>query len=211
MRLPLRVVSALSVVLFSLLPAAAGATPGMPDGCGELALSDRAAVHERGSTAEDVFVGRVDGVLPGVLPGGGTAGASEHRVFVQVPLKSDLPAGKYVQVTFTPTDEVPDRTLRVGVRYIFFTRGSAPAELRADACDGYVIASGLDQAGVVRLREYLAVPPAPVETPGSTLSEPPADADSTPDLGRLLAPGGAISLIGVLGLVLISRLGRQKF
>lgn len=209
MRLPLRVVSALSVALFSLLPAAAGATPGMPDGCGELALSDRAAVHERGSAVDDVFVGRVDAVLPGVLPGGGTADASEHRVFVQVPLKSDLPAGKYVQVTFTPTAEVADRKLRVGVRYIFFTQGSTPAELSADACDGYVAATGLDQAGVVRLRDYLAVPPAPVETP-DTLSEPPADADSTPDLGRLLAPGGAISLIGVLGLVLISRLGRQR-
>ncbi|MFC7505419.1 hypothetical protein ACOACQ_16785 [Nocardioides sp. CPCC 206347] len=209
MRLPLRVAAALAAVLFSLLPAAADATPTMPDGCGDLVLNDRTAVYERGAGVDDVFVGRVDGVLPGVLPGGGADDTSSHRVFVQVPLKSDLAAGKYVQVTFTPTDDVADRTLKVGGRYIFFTQGSTPDELSADACDGYVAAAGLDQAAVVRLREYLAVPPA-VEPPASALSDPPADADATPDLGRLLAPGGAISLIGVLGLVLISRLGRQK-
>lgn len=209
MRLPLRVVAALAVVLSSLLPAAAIATPAMPDGCGVLPLNDHTAVYERGASVADVFVGRVDNVVPGVLPGGGTADTSQHRVFVQVPLKSDLPAGKYVQVTFTPTDDAADRTLTVGARYIFFTQGSAPTALSADACDGYVAASGLDQAGVVRLRGYLATPPVPVEPPEPALTEPPADADSTPDLGRLLAPGGAISLIGVLGLVLISRVGRR--
>lgn len=207
MRLPLRAVAALAVVSFSLLPAAANATPAMPGACGGLVLTDRMAVYERGAGVDDVFVGRVDNVLPGVLPGGGTANASPHRVFVQVPLKSDFPAGKYVQVTFTPTDEVADRTLKVGGRYLFFTQGSTPGELSADACDGYAAVAGLDKAMETQLRDYLTMPPVPAEP--SALAEPPADADSTPDLGRLLAPGGAISLIGVLGLVLISRLGRR--
>lgn len=218
MTLPLRVLAALAAVVLVLLPVAVSATPAPADGCGELALTDRDAVAERGQEADDVFVGRIVDIT-------GPAGASElgsatanPRVgaVLQVQVQQELAGdnrtvGKPVDVQLLPADDEIDRQLRRGGRYIFFTEG-AGRKVNADGCSGFVATplldkEPLDQATLAQLREFLA---APVRPPAVDLGNPPADADETPDLGRLVAPGGAISLIGILGLVLISRLSRQR-
>lgn len=204
MRLPLRVLAALAAVLLVLLPTTVSAAPGPADGCGELALADRDAVAERGQGADDVFVGRIGDIT-------GPAGAVLQVQVQQVLAGDNRTVGKPVDVQLLPADAKVDPRLRKGGRYIFFTEGDG-REVDADGCIGFVATplldkELLDRATVTQLREFLAAPPRP---PAVDLGNPPADADDTPDLGRLVAPGGAISLIGVLGLMLISRISRPR-
>lgn len=222
MTLPLRALAALAAMLFTLFPVAAVANPAVSDGCGDLDLTDGEAVQERGAAVDDVFVGRVEAVTPGNMPGGAAqlgesddasatatatpGGTSLHRVLILEPLAGDRRTGRFVDVVFTPTETVADRRLRDGGRYVFFTVG-LDKTVQADACDGFVAAGGLDDEELAFLRNALAAEPAP---PAPEVPDPPADADAAPELGRLVAPGGAISLIGVLGLVLIGRIGRQR-
>ncbi|MCX6398509.1 MAG: hypothetical protein NTX33_01085 [Propionibacteriales bacterium] len=229
MTLPLRFLAALAAVLLVLLPTTVTAAPGPADGCGDLALADRDAVAERGQESDDVFVGRIGDITGttgasdlSTLPGGSETDTSDPTdepasgVVLQVQVQQVLAGdnrtvGKPVDVQLVPAEAKLDSRLRTGGRYIFFTEG-AGRKVFADGCIGFVATpllekELLDRATVTQLREFLA---APVRPPAVDLGNPPADADETPDLGRLVAPGGAISLIGVLGLVLISRIGRQR-
>ena len=182
-------------------PLAPAASAAIPATCGMLDLTDTAAVETRADGTDDVFVGRVVDLTRGRT----ATDPITHSVVVEETVTGDLSAGREVRVLFSQAKGEPTQ-LRLNQSYLLFTRDDESA-LLADGCEGYTSARSLDAARIEELREALA----PVEeTPDVVLSEPDGGSDGPPDLGRVLAPGAAISLLGVLGLALISRVGRRR-
>ncbi len=190
---------------------AAGATGPIPPGCGALDVTDTAAVVANAEGVSDVFLGRVVRldrvqVNPSATPGATGSPASRdllYNVLVDAPVTGDLAADQRVDVVLAGV-EGDDEPLRRSRRYLFFATGDG-AVLRADGCDGYASGTMLDAAALEELRTALTAEP---EQPDVVLTRPEGS-DGPPDLGRIVAPGAAVSLIGILGLVLVSRLGRR--
>lgn len=189
------------------LPAAAWSAAGapgpstIPAACGMLDLTDPDAVVANAVDAEDVFIARVVDLARGRT----AAGPIVHGVEVEDALVGDLRPGQPALVVLTTTGAEPTQ-LRLNQNYVFFTRG-AGATVQADGCDGYASARGLDATQVEVLREALVPPEEPADV---VLTRSEGGSDDPPDLGRVVAPGAAISLVGVLGLALISRVGRRR-
>lgn len=189
--------------------------------CGVLPLGDTAAVIERAASAEDVFVGTVEVVgsagarasasaSPSRSAGSAPARPLLHRVAVVRSLKGGLVQGTQGDVLLTPPADDPTRApqqLRVGIRYLFFASRGAQG-LAADGCDGWARTTGLTPARLTEL--VAAVKAAEEERAAVQLAVPPGGVDDAPTLGRLVAPGAAVALVGLLGLLLVSRLGRQR-
>ncbi|MEV5000166.1 hypothetical protein [Nocardioides sp. LML1-1-1.1] len=201
-----------------LLPVgAAGAAP-PPVTCGRLDLTDTAAVVANAKGAADVFIGRVVGIDSGTTTGDpgssptatgtptpGAGRAVRHEVLVEDALTGDLHPGEPVRVVFSVVGGKQTQ-LRLNASYVFFTTG-ATATLRADGCDGYTSARGLTAVTVDTLRDALTPDTTPAE---AKLSAPAGGSDGPPELGRVVAPGAAVGLVGILGLVLLSRVGRRR-
>lgn len=218
--LPAAPLAALAAAVLVPVGAAGAAPP--PATCGRLDLTDTAAVVANARGAEDVFIGRVVGIDSGTTAGDGattptapattatpTPGAGtavRHEVLVEDALTGDLRPGQPVRVVFTVVGGKQTQ-LRLNASYVFFANGTT-ASLRADGCDGYTSARGLTAATVDDLREALTPDRTPAE---ATLSEPSGGSDGPPELGRVVAPGAAIGLVGILGLVLLSRVGRRRY
>lgn len=192
----------------SAAPAAAGP---IPPGCGALDVTDTQAVAANAEGVSDVFVGRVVRldrvrVHPGATSGTTTTPTRDllYDVLVDAPITGDLAADRRVDVVLVGV-EAGEEPLRRSRRYLFFATGGASA-LRADGCDGYASGTMLDAATVEEIRTALTAEP---ETPDVVLSKPEGS-DGPPDLGRVVAPGAAVSLIGILGLLLVSRVGRRR-
>lgn len=217
--LPAAPVAALaSLAAALLLPVGAtAATPvaagSIPPGCGGLDVTDTEAVAANAEGTADVFLGRVvrrveaAGGTTSSSSDGATAGARRdlaYDVLVDVPVTGDLTADQRVEVVLAGVAS-RDEPLRRSRRYLFFTTGENSA-LRADACDGYASGTMIDAATLEEIRTALTEEP---EVPDVVLSRPEGS-DDPPDLGRVVAPGAAVSLIGILGLVLVSRVGRRR-
>ncbi|WP_435768999.1 hypothetical protein [Nocardioides sp. SYSU DS0651] len=217
--------SALIAAFLAAVPAGAVvAAPALPaDACAELDLADRAAVVERADKVDDVFVGRVVDVARRRIPSGspnGTDGESAtastrsrervvvHRVTVTTSLSGDLRLGERVSVVFEQSEDGRDRLLAPRETHLFFT-SDVDGQVRADYCEGsQELSGGLSAAMQRRLEGYLDGPPEPPAR--VALHRPAGGVDEPPRLGRVVAPGAAISLVGVLGLFLVARVGRRR-
>lgn len=211
---PAALASAAAALLLPLGAASAAApVPAgpIPPGCGGLDVTDTAAVIANAEGVSDVFLGRVVRLDRVRVNPGATTGTTEtpatrdllYNVLVDVPITGDLAADQRVDVVLAGV-EGAEEPLRRSRRYLFFASGEG-AVLRADGCDGYASATMLDAAALEEIRTALTAEP---ETPDVVLSKPDGSG-GPPDLGRVVAPGAAVSLIGILGLVLISRVGRR--
>ncbi|TWH02648.1 hypothetical protein L615_001300000120 [Nocardioides sp. J9] len=192
-----------------LLPAspAAAVPSAIPADCGALDVTDTDAVVTAAEGTDDVFLGRV---VRAVTRGAGTGPAAggprnlRYEVVVDQAVVGDLAADQRRELVLVGVEGRQD-PLRRSRRYLFFTTGEN-SELRADGCEGWASGSMVDAATLGEIRAALTAPPEPPEV---ALSRPDGAGDP-PDLGRVVAPGAAISLVGILGLVLLSRVGRRR-
>lgn len=95
--------------------------------------------------------------------------------------------------------------LKVGVDYVFLVTGDAPP-YAASSCGGSGTASSgriTKVEGALGAGEHVA-PPAP---PAPTMTKVEGTAPAS--VSRLAAPGGALVLVGFLGLLVVGRLARR--
>ncbi|MCR1781251.1 hypothetical protein KVF89_01770 [Nocardioides carbamazepini] len=199
---------AVPATLVVLPGAASGLEGGLPAECAPVDLTDEIAVDQRAAASDDVFVGRVDAATP-------TAGSGRvaYGVTVRRTWRGDVAKGQQAAVTVDwPVGAQPG--VQQGASYLFFTRDTVDG-IVADACGGAVLLpKGLTPKIAATLKAYLAsVEPPPVPEPPPApvaFHQPDEPLGDPPQIGRVLASGGAISLIGLLGLFLVSRLGRRR-
>lgn len=213
---PLLALSA--VVAPSAVAAVSSGPTGAPaDTCETLDLADEATIVARAGKVDAVYAGRVDGRQPRVKQGAKIDPATgqpadpadveiQHRVTVVRAFSGEVRTGEKVVVVFQPSKAGKQRTLQRGQTFLFFTTNDMDVE-RADYCDGSVeLGRNIDNATAVRLSSYLTKP-EPVPTATWTESD---GAGTPPRLTRVVAPGAALGLLGLLGLVLVGRLDRPK-
>jgi hypothetical protein len=150
--------------------------------------------------ADVVFRGTVDKARP--VKGKGTQRYRTYKVQADRVYQSSLVTDSVI-VTARVGATCPPPALRQGKRYIFFVteRGSrllaTPATARATR--------KLTRQVVAKLGPGLHPQPAP---PVSVTFTKVADA-APPSLSRLLAPGAALLILSLLGLLVVGRLGRR--
>ncbi|MCW2832724.1 MAG: hypothetical protein JWN68_677 [Nocardioides sp.] len=157
---------------------------------------DAVDVKQQSARVDAVFVGEVQGVTE-------TERQFEYAVLATHTFKGTVERDTAV-VTNQDTAACGLGELKNGTAYVFLVTGAA-APYTATSCDG----SG--PANDKRLAEVEAVLGA-----GTEIAEPPPPAPTLtkveesgpPSLGRLAAPGGALVLVGFLGLLVVGRLAR---
>ena len=160
----------------------------------------RLTLNQQVKQADVVFRGVVEKVWPG--HGKGTQRTRTYKVTADRVYKSSLVADAVV-VTARVGAACPPPTLAQGQRYIFFVteHGSRLVSTASTAR----ATSKLTSTVVAKLGDGVQPHPAP---PARATFTTVADA-APPHLSRLLAPGAALVILSLLGLVLLPRLGRR--
>jgi hypothetical protein len=137
----------------------------------------------------------------------------QHTVTVVSPFQSALQPGDRTLIVTQPAGIAGGLgKLDKGATYVFFVNGERGMDhLLAGACSGTTkLAGGLTAEMQSQLEETLGGPPPEEAVPDYSLMAPEDGARSTPSLGRLAAPGVAVALIGVLGLLLLARIASRR-
>ena len=193
---------------------------------------DATLVRSYADAADDVFAGRVldkkTTTSRARRSGHAKTRSYAHVVRVDTVFRGDLRSGDRVML-LTKDRRTPNGLgpLRVGGTYLMFTtdvetgpgdefpdpakggKGGDLATVSAVDCAGTTaLPDGLSAALRDQVDQLLAADNAPTVAP--VLSDPAGGASEPPSLGRSVAPGIALALLGVLGLVLFSWLGRRR-
>ena len=164
------------------------------------------SLEQRVNDADRVFTGTVT-----MASGPTTSGDRQtmsYDVKVERSYKSDADGVEpRLTVKANVSDpECPPRTLVADNRYLFFVRTNDD-HLVFTRCGGTKPATNALTQRVVALLGAGQTPPSP--TPDVPVLTPVADADPPP-LARLAAPGAAMLIVGLLGLILFGALGRSR-
>jgi hypothetical protein len=181
--------------------APAAAAPARPS-C-TLKLASKDAVVAAAAKVDAVFVAKVRSVDPHPGPPGGSVATVHAQVVLG--LQGQPRKGGPAVLELGPGASTPPRA---GTTYLFFAKRDG-AGFDVDLCGGAVwLRKGLTSSLRDRLRTDLQGSESGVQV---TLAPPSGDAHDLPALSRVAAPGAGIALFGVLGLLLVRRLGRERF
>ncbi len=136
----------------------------------------------------------------------------QHTVTVVSPFQSAFQPGDRTLIVTQPAGIAGGLgKLEKGATYVFFVNGEQGMDhLLAGTCSGTTkLVGGLTAEMQSRLEETLGEP-ADEAVPDYSLTAPTDGARSTPALGRLAAPGAAVALLGVLGLLLVARISSRR-
>lgn len=150
--------------------------------------------------ADIVFRGQVKRVRPARTTGGQRT--RTYTVVADRVYKSSLLTDRVVVTTLVGTRCVLPE-LKQGRRYIFFVT-EGPARLQATGATAKATPT-LTRQVVARLGSGIQ----PQETPPAAAEFTKVADASPPALSRLLAPGAALVIVSLLGLLVLSRLGRR--
>jgi hypothetical protein len=157
-------------------------------------------------------VNEADGVFSGAVTMVSGPTTSGKRQIMSYDVKVDhVYKGDITSPTVTvKSDADPSRcglpTMTAETRYLFFVRAN-DANLLADKCSGTGPAKSTKTQKVIALLGPGTTPTPP--EPEDAVFTPVADADPLP-LTRLAAPGAAMVLFGLLGLMVFGVLGRSR-
>lgn len=207
---------ALSAVLSTSAAATASASAAVsgsaarPGDCAPLDGSDKTALLEA-AASKDVFIGQVVTIGPA-----GATGSMTYDVLVKDVLRGTVVAGTRVAVTINWMSTSPQQSV-TKTNYLFLASPGGQG-LDADRCRGTIEIRDKGAAKRIKTwKKWFANHPdgAPTDTPASTtpevtFSQPDPPLGEPQRLSRVVAPGAALALVGVLGLLLTTRLGRHR-
>ena len=175
-------------------------------GCGVAVGTPPAEASTQGDAkgASAVFTGTVTDVSV-ARPQGGKPATATYDVQVETVFKGSI-STETVQVTSSRTSRACERLVLDPDRdYVFFVENDG-SSFTADTCSGTRPASG---RMVDEVRQLLGEgrPPVPAQPEQATFTRV-ADAEP-PTLTRTAAPGVALVLVGLLGLVVVRRVGSR--
>lgn len=204
------VLAALAAVLVGpAVPSTAAADVGsaVADRCEQFDLGDPSQVRDKATAADAIFEGRVLRSRKRVRSSGDADVANQVRVLSVY--DGDLADGDVVTIiTGLTRDDGLGRLTRRG-RYLFFATEQANGTLIATQCGGTTELKGA-MPGEFRTVLQQVLAEAEAEAAEVTLSEPDDGTSTPPSLGRSIAPGIALGLVGVLGLLVVIGLGARR-
>ena len=172
---------------------------------GACECKQKLSLEQKVNQASDVFSGTVT-MASGPTTNGKTQKMS-YDVKVDRVYKGDQSNSPRVTVkAYVTADECALSNLVADNRYLFFVQANG-ANLLATRCGGTQPARSAETQKLIALLGAGETPQPP--SPEKATFTPVADADPIP-LTRMAAPGAALLLVGLLGLMVFGALGRSK-
>lgn len=208
MKVVLRVLVLLVAALLAA-PPAVGAPVSVvaAQDCPPFDLTDADQLRAKLAGADAVFEGRVADVVRAQTGDGVNRYA--HQVRVQTVYSGDLGRGEEVAVVTEGPGADGLGRLQDDARYLFFTQTQDDGTVAADACGGTTVLDERLQGAQVTLIQTL-VAEAAQERAAVSLTVPPSGIEPTPSLTRLVVPGIAVAVLGLLGLFLVISIGARR-